>query len=206
LRRAALGVIQIMIDREWDVDLGALVDMVAEAQPVAVTPEVREALLVFLGGRLQAWLQDQDWATDVLAAVLAEQSTNPYRALTAVRELSQWVQHANWEHILDNFARCVRITRSEAEEFEIAPGVFAEPQERALYEAYTAAQSRLDGDGNVDAFLSAFEPMVPAIADFFDHVLVNADDRAVRENRIGLLQAIGSLQQGRADLSQLSGF
>ncbi len=48
--------------------------------------------------------------------------------------------------------------------------------------------------------------MVPAVSAFFDTVLVNADDEALRHNRLGLLQAISAMQHGRADLSHLSGF
>ena len=48
--------------------------------------------------------------------------------------------------------------------------------------------------------------MQPAISAFFDKVLVNADDAAVRRNRLGLLQSISAMQRGRADLSFLSGF
>ena len=60
-------------------------------------------------------------------------------------------------------------------------------------------------------FLSAFAPMLPAISAYFgtgkgDGVLVNTEDAAVRRNRIAQLQAISAMQQGRADLSQLSGF
>ncbi|MBA3870903.1 MAG: hypothetical protein H0X30_17310 [Anaerolineae bacterium] len=54
--------------------------------------------------------------------------------------------------------------------------------------------------------MSAFEPMLPAITDFFNKVMVNVEDQAVRKNRIGLLQAISAMQHGRADLSHLSGF
>jgi glycyl-tRNA synthetase len=206
LRRAALGVIQIMIDRRWDCDLAGLVDLVAAAQPIAVADEARRQVLEFIGGRLQVWLGDQGWAPDVLAAVLAEQAGNPYRALVAVRELTEWVKREDWTHILDSFARCVRITRAEPEQYTIDPAALVEPQERALYAAYQAAQGRLQAQDNVGAFLSAFVPVIPAVTDFFDHVLVNADDPVVRRNRLGLLQGISRMQRGRADLSQLSGF
>ena len=56
------------------------------------------------------------------------------------------------------------------------------------------------------AFLTAFEPMQPAIAAFFEKVLVNADDPKLRASRLGLLQAISALQNGRADLSAVNGF
>jgi glycyl-tRNA synthetase beta subunit len=48
--------------------------------------------------------------------------------------------------------------------------------------------------------------MLPAITDFFDHVMVNVEDETTRSNRLGLLQAISALPSGRADLSCLSGF
>jgi glycyl-tRNA synthetase beta chain len=116
------------------------------------------------------------------------------------------VQRPDWTPILDSFARCVRITRSEAQIYEVDAATLQEPQESALFEAYQAAREKLAANGNVDAFLSAFEPMVPAVTAFFDHVLVNAEDETLRRNRIGLLQAISQMQQGRADLGHLSGF
>ena len=58
----------------------------------------------------------------------------------------------------------------------------------------------------MDDFLSAFEPVVPVIQAYFEEVMVHAEDRAVRENRLGLLQAVAALARGRADLSQLTGF
>ncbi len=206
LRRAALGIIQIMIDRQWDADLTLLVDQVAAAQPVEVSDQARRQVLEFIGGRLQVWLADQGWAADVLAAVLAEQSANPYRALVAAQELTEWVKRPDWASILDSFARCVRITRGESAQHEVAPAALAEPQEKALYEVYQNAAAQLDNTGSVDAFLSAFEPIIPQVTDFFDHVMVNVEDETVRHNRLGLLQAISRMQQGRADLSQLSGF
>ena len=54
--------------------------------------------------------------------------------------------------------------------------------------------------------MAAFEQMVPAVTDFFDHVLVHADDTQVRNNRIALLQLISGMQEGRADLSELDNF
>jgi glycyl-tRNA synthetase len=206
LRRSALGIIQIMTDRQWDTDLHVLIDLVASAQPVQVSAEARQQVLDFIGGRLQVWLGDQGWAADVLAAVLAEQSSNPYRARVGVEELTEWIKRPNWEAVLDSFARCVRITRSETEHYMIDPAALADPQEKTLYEAYQSAAEGLDKHGNVGAFLRVFEPMIPAVTGFFDHVMVNVEDARLRRNRLALLQAIGSLQTGRADLSLLSGF
>jgi glycyl-tRNA synthetase beta subunit len=81
-----------------------------------------------------------------------------------------------------------------------------EQVERDLYAVYQSAAGQLDGSGNVDAFLNAFMPVVPVIQRFFDGVMVNADDPKVRQNRLGLLQALAALAHDRADLSKLAGF
>ncbi len=206
LRRAALGVIQILVANKLDVDLRAAIELVALQQPVEVSPEARADVLDFIGGRLRAWVEEQDWPRDVIAAVLAEQSANPHRALQGIEQLSRWVQRKDWEPILDNFARCVRITRAEETVYAVNPDSLSEPQEKHLYAAYQQAADKLNAGDNVDAFLTAFAPIVPVIADFFDHVMVNVEDERTRQNRLGLLQAISAMQRGRADLSYLSGF
>jgi glycyl-tRNA synthetase len=75
-----------------------------------------------------------------------------------------------------------------------------------LLAAYNTAAERLDISANVDAFLTAFAPVVPVIQRYFEGVMVHTDNRKVRQNRLGLLQAIAALAHGRADLSQLAGF
>jgi glycyl-tRNA synthetase len=206
LRRAAQGIVQIVANKGLSVNLGEAIEIAASAQPIEVDGAVRLQVLEFIAGRLRSWLDEQGWRPDVLAAVLAEQAANPYRALIGVRELSDWVQREDWNAILDGFARCVRITRGLDTIYSVEPARFIEPQERALYEAYQTAVAKLTDEGNVGEFLAAFEPMLPTIKAFFDEVLVMAEDAAVRENRLGLLQAISAMQHGRADLSHLSGF
>jgi glycyl-tRNA synthetase len=206
LRRSALGIVQIVANKAIDVNLASALAIAARLQPIEASEQTRTQVLDFIGGRLRSWLEDQNWRHDVAAAVLAEQAANPHRALQGIRELSAWVQRPNWEQILDSFARCVRITRSEATVYEVKPEHFTEPEESALWQVYQAAAAKLVGSSNVDEFLSAFEPMLPAITAFFDKVLVMAEDPAERQNRLGLLQAISAMQRGRADLSALSGF
>ena len=58
----------------------------------------------------------------------------------------------------------------------------------------------------MDDFLNAFVPMISAVNEFFEKVLVMADDKSLKENRLGLLQRIAALSNGVADLSKLEGF
>lgn len=205
LRRAALGVVQVLVNSGMDADLRQMIHTAADAQPITVTDEQRAALMAFMQGRIEVWLLDQNWPHDVVMAVLAEQSYNPAQAVVGVEQLSQWVQRDDWTEILDGFARCVRITRDKPA-YSVNAELFKEAAESELYAAYQTAAATLGDGGNVDAFLTAFVPMLPAVTRFFDDVLVMDKDDAVRENRLGLLQAVSSLAAGRADMSELSGF
>jgi glycyl-tRNA synthetase len=206
LRRAALGIVQILLGHNIDLDLYEAVGRTAAAQPIAVSAETQDEVVKFIAGRLDVWLHEQNWPHHAIAAVLVEQGHNPACALQGITELVDWMQRADWPLILDNYARCVRITRPEPETYSVNPALFETEIEHELLSAYQAATDQLDGGGNVDAFLAAFLPVVPVIQRYFEEVLVHAPDRAVRQNRLGLLQAVAGLAQGRADLSELAGF
>ena len=206
LRRNTLGIIRILVEGEISVDLRKLIERVSQQQPVEVDSETRQQVQAFSTARLQNWLGETfDFKPDVVNAVLAEQAHNPYRALQGIKQLATRVQGDNWESILDSFARCVRITRDEKPK-QMNPDLLREPQESALYAAYQAAAAKHCSNHNVDKLLAAFESMVPAVTEFFDNVLVHIDDRALRDNRLALLQLISGMQNGRADLSELENF
>ena len=110
------------------------------------------------------------------------------------------------ELILDSFARCVRITRDLEEKYEVDPTLFKEKDEKKLGEAVTKAGSVEQVPGDMVGFLKIFEPLVPQITNFFDNVLVMDEDPKIRENRLGLLQAISNLAEGVVDMTRLEGF
>ena len=206
LRRAALGIVRILVEARLSVDLRLAIEKVARAQPVDVGLDVQTQVLEFVTGRLDSWLGDKlTVPRDVISAVLVEQAPNPYSAVQGIESLAVWVNRAEWESILDSIARCARITRNE-EAQSLVPELLVEPQEISLFQACSSSLVSLDKNDNIGGFLAAFEQMVPAVTDFFDHVLVHADDTQVRNNRIALLQLISGMQEGRADLSELDNF
>ena len=252
LRRTTLGIVQILVDGDIEVDLRRAIQLVAASQPVEVGPGIERQVFDFIGARLAAWLGDEHGCRpDVIRAVLKAQAHNPAGAVRGVKELSQWVSRGDWEEILDSFARCARMTAKE-ETQDLRPELLDESQERALHQAFKKASAQIadmvtqsaseasaevadmvtqsarkasaqiadmvtrpaseasaevaDMVGNVGDFLEAFEKMIPAIGDFFDHVLVHTDDVERRQNRIALLQKVSGMQDGRADLSELDNF
>jgi glycyl-tRNA synthetase len=226
LRRAAIGVVQPLIEHNISFDLRDAIKKAGELQPDSVkvvvqetagpiatnlfysvlSNEIQNQVLEFIAGRLSVVLKDAGYKYDVVDAVLAEQSFNPAASADAVKQLQKWVERKDWHEILPAFARCVRITRDQKQVFKVNPKNFVEKSEEALFKALEKAEAASRQEGSVDDFLNAFVPMIPTVNEFFDKVLVMADDKVLRENRLGLLQRITALSNGVADLSKLEGF
>ncbi len=204
LRRAAIGVVQPLIEHAMEFDLALAVQKSAKTQPLEVKEEVQKQISEFITGRLKVVLSDMGFKHDVVEAVLAAQSNNPAGTVRAVKQLSAWVGREDWSKTLDGFARCVRITRDQKEVFKVNEKLFADKEEKDLF---AAVQKTADKQpSTVDEFLEIVTRLIPSITAFFDKVLVMAEDKAVKENRLGLLQKIASLANGIADLSKLEGF
>ena len=206
LRRAALGVVQNLIGREVSLDLRAALREAAALLPVPADEAAQTAVLDFIVGRLRALLLEQGYRYDVVEAVLAERGHDPYLAVRTVADLARWVSRDDWMDLLNAYARCVRITREFVEVFPVHPERFVEEATRALYDAYQQAAALVSPDSTVDELFTAFQPMIPVINRFFDDVLVMCEDRARRENRLGLLQRIAALPEGIVDLRKMEGF
>ena len=139
-------------------------------------------------------------------AVLVAQSHNPAGAVRAVKQLSVYVAAPDWSTTLPAYARCVRITRDQAQVYPVDPAALADAAEQALYAALLKAESAVRSASSLDGCMQAFLPVIPAINHFFEAVMVMSYDPAVRSNRLGMLQRIAALPQGVADLSKLEGF
>jgi len=206
LRRAAIGIVQPLIEHNLDVDLRAAIEKSAAGQPIPVSDEVRTQTLEFIAGRLKVVLNDAGNKYDVVEAVLAAQSNNPAGCARAVKQLEQWVKRPDWTPILDGYARCVRIVRSQTVDGGqsiVDEGRLVEPAEKALAQALKSVNGQ---PPTVDELLSSVESLIPAITAFFDKVLVMDKDEAIKQNRLALVGQIASLSAGIADLSKLEGF
>jgi glycyl-tRNA synthetase len=207
LRRAAIGVVQPLIELDVDFDLEEAVRKSAKTQPIDVSADTQKRILDFIAGRLKVVLNDTGYRYDVVDAVLAEQSANPAAAARAVAQLSAWVGREDWSTILPGYARCVRILRSQSEDVakrKVDESRFMEAQEKELH---AAIRKTVHGrPSTVEEFLSIIVKLIPSINEFFDKVLVMAEDEKVRQNRLSLVGQIANLSHGLADLSKLEGF
>lgn len=205
MRRAAVGVVQLLLGARQSLDLRQFIAAAATLQPVEVSASGPGETLTFIQGRLKVVLQEQGLRYDVVDAALLAQGHDPYAAQVAAQQLTAWMARSDWAALLAAYARCVRITRKETQPYAVDPAVFETEAERTLWQALQQAEAA-QASKTVTGFFTAFVPLVPAISAFFEAVLVMADDPAVRAARLGLLQRIAAMADRVIDLSVVEGF
>lgn len=206
LRRTALGLVQLLIEKQISFDVRQGLEAAAKLQPVEVKPELIETAAEFVAGRLHGLLLDKGFRYDVVDAV--EQVNGDYPAVAAQQAgvLSAWVARDDWGTILPAYSRCLRMTRDLEQEFAIDSNLLVEPEDQILFEALLRAQQNLEDEPGFETALVQIEQLVPVINEFFDKVLVMVEDEALRNSRLGMLQTIAGLLKPFADISRLEGF
>jgi glycyl-tRNA synthetase len=206
LRRAALGLLQLLVEKRINLALPEALSLAAERLPIEVTEEALRDVTDFITRRFQGYLRDLGYRYDLVDAVLAELSYDPYAALQALQTLAPRAEAGDWDALLDAYARCVRITRDQPARYAVDRRALTLEAELALYEAQAQASARLAAQPDMAMLLAMLDGLVPVITRFFEDVLVMDKDEALRRNRLGLLQSISALTEGIVDLSLVEGF
>jgi len=217
LRRAAIGVLRIVLEKRLDVDLAALIDAAVRAQPV---PEVA-ANPAAIGGELYAYVMErlraqyvEDPASGVsvemFEAVLATQPASPLDFDARLRALVAFLKGPDAASLTAANKRSANILKkSEAGPLAgVRPELLREDAERALHAAVEEVRGPVEAAlvrRDYAAALELLSTLRPRIDTFFDRVLVNDPDAALRANRFGLLGELRALFTRIADLSRLPG-
>jgi len=206
LRRAALGLVQILAEREISVSLREAFRAAASLLPMEVSETKLDTVHEFVAQRLRSWLLDLGYRYDLVDAALAERADNPHDALDTVRSLSEWVERPEFAALLTAYSRPSRIVRAYTTVFPLHPELFTEAAEQELYRAMQVARDQRVSVRDVDGLMAILSPLAEPIATFFDHVFVMVEEQEVRENRLALLQRIAELPKGIVDLTRVLGY
>ena len=213
LRRAALGVIRILIEKSLDVDLAEAAKAAIVQQPATGADHgaLREELYDFLVDRLRRYYLDQDAGitTEMFEAVRAKRPaslTDFDQRLKAVAAFSRLEPAASLAAANKRTANILRQAEYR-DEGKLDKTLFSDAAETALYESVEAAQQSvrplLEKRAYTDALTQLAELRQP-VDTFFDEVMVMTDDEAVRQNRLALLSELRTLFLDIADISRLT--
>ncbi len=207
LRRAALGIVHNLLTAEAEFDIQRGLAAAAALQPVPVSEDALVETRSFIERRLQGVLIDLGFASDVVDAVLAVRGDNPYQAHQACLAMREMISQPWWSEAFTAYARCVRITRALSEQFALNPGAYVEPVEHELHSAYNASAAALALAADPALALGEeLQRLQGPINQYFEQVLVNANEETLRQARLALVQQIAELPAAVADLSKLQGF
>ena len=208
LRRAALGALRIIVEKNLPLDLEDLVKKSAALFGDKLTNQNVVADVVdFMLGRFRAWYQDEGIAVDVIQAVLARRPTRPADFDARVRAVSHFRTLDSAEALAAANKRVSNIlAKADAAIGEINLTACVEPAEKALAEAVLALRTEVQpliAKGDYTAVLDKLANLRAPVDSFFDNVMVNAEDPALRQNRLAILNTLQDLFLQVADISVL---
>lgn len=206
LRRAALGLVELLVARDIDLDLRFAIHHAAVIQPVPVSADVEQIVLNFVVRRLEQWLLDRGQRHDLVQAVISTRSHKPALAVRTLEELAQLVDTERFQNIFTAYARATRIARNQAVAGTVNVELFQQTEEHELWTAYNTARESLHDEMLITALIDALDPLVVPIHNFFDKVFVMVEDEDVRLNRLALLQNIAKLPEGIINFAVIRGF
>ena len=212
LRRAAIGVLRIVTELSLPLDLETLVSKAIDVYGDKLTnAETQSQVVDFVLGRFTALLQDQTIAIDVIQAVAARRPTKPADYLARVHAVDKFRALEEAEALAAANKRVANILAKQNVEVtdtvNIDESLLAEEAEKALYVELKAAQKEVDiavPSQDYTRILTALATLRNVIDNFFDNVMVMADDEAVKNNRLALLSLLRQLFLTTADISILA--
>lgn len=213
LRRAALGIIRILVEHQLDLDLLPILEFsVNDYATLISNTETIPLILNFIQERLRSWYQDQDIASSLFSAVIAVQATNPHdihRRIHAVKTFSQLSQALNLSIANKRVSHLLAKAQDTDSDFAskvIDPTYFENDAEKELarqLEMKNNLVMKLYQSKKYDEVLLELAKLHEPVNDFFDKVMVMSEDKTQRQNRLLLLTQLRALFLQVADIALL---
>jgi glycyl-tRNA synthetase beta chain len=209
LRRSAIGILQIMLDREYRFSLRELVDRsvaLLAGKLNRSAEEVAAEVLEFIRLRFLHLLTGQGFPQDVVDAVLAVSADDPVDALRRIQALDALRQEADFEPLAVAFKRVVNIIKGGLDQ-TVAVTLFEAPCEQALLTALQDVEQgfrQAVAGGDYARALRTVATLRGPVDALFDGVMVMAPEQRVRDNRLALLTSVARLFQGIADFARIA--
>lgn len=209
LRRAALGLIRIMIEKELDLDLQYLIEASLNLHPkVESSPELVNAIYDFIISRLKAYYADQGISAEAFEAVRVCRPAHPIdfsKRIDAVRAFAALPEAESLSAANKRIQNILRKIEGEWPQ-EVDSSLFEQAVETQLWQAIEALREQVSSqiaDRNYTQALTTLAQIREPVDQFFDQVMVMAEDEALKRNRLAMLNQIHQLFLAVADISRL---
>jgi glycyl-tRNA synthetase beta chain len=208
LRRQALGIINIILAKNYPLELNDLIEKsisILGNKMKRKPEEIKTDVLEFFKGRLENQLISQGHPYDVVDAVLTVDTSDLVRAFNKIEAMENFKTHEDFEPLAIAFKRVGNIIK-DFKDGSVDVSLFETDEEKDLYEAFLSinetARAYLDQGKDQEALIEMARLRKP-VDNFFDTVLVMAEDEKIRVNRLSLLENISQLFYRVADFSKI---
>jgi glycyl-tRNA synthetase beta chain len=206
LRRAAIGILRILLDRGYHLSLAGALAETQRTLAGAVKGDVAPQVTEFLRGRIRA-LWGEEFAGDLVEAVLSAGFDDVVDARKRLQALAEVKSRPDFLPLAVAFKRVANI-QEKAGGAAAAPdtALFREDAEGRLHDVLTRVKSRVGAEKQARNYVAALRGIAdikPAVDEFFEKVLVMADDDAIRRNRLALMREVSSLFSDLADFRKI---
>lgn len=211
LRRQALGVVRILVEKSLSLDLGDLLQLARSQFPAGIVAEsVAQDLMVFIADRLRPWLREQGFEANEIEAVLALGVTRLDQLLPRLKALKAFRRLPEAEALAAANKRIRNILKQAGGKPRdgVDASLLREDAERVLAEQVNARRAEVEPlfvKGDFEAALRSLASLRGPVDTFFDKVMVMVEDESLKQNRLALLNSLSNLFLGAADISRLQG-
>jgi glycyl-tRNA synthetase beta chain len=210
LRRQALGIIRIILEKKYPL---SLIELIEESERQLrgkmerPLEEVKQEVLEFFRVRYQNLLLDKGYPFDVIEAAISVSfgelldAQHRIDALKAARALK------DFESVLIGFKRAMNILKGYSSRKEVDLSLLSEAAEKSLHQCFLRAREKIElhlTQRSYESAIAEMTQMKKPIDEFFDRVMVMVEDEKIRNNRLALLNEIGQLFLEIADFSKLT--
>lgn len=210
LRRQALGIINIILDKNLKLSLNELLDFAlyiyVEEKGLAFDyNRVKNDIKEFFDGRIKSMFIEIGIRYDIVDAVLTSDVDDIVDLKLRAEKLNEWINKEGFNEILTAFNRVITLA-SKCEEYNVNKEIFKEEQERKLYEVYNDIEEKVIASINRKEYDKALDEMLilkKPIDSFFDNVMVMVENEELKNNRLALLKKISDLMLRICDLSKI---
>ena len=207
LRRQALGILSILLDRKLSVNLNNLINAALDnySNLEFNKEEVASQIVEFFVERVKNLFKDLGIRYDVIDAVLNNNLDDISDIHTRALELNRWLQKDELVEMLTAFNRVATLAEKATTDI-VKENLLKEDAEIKLYNGFKEIKSNVESlllDKKYNEALDAFATLRPLVDNLFDNVMVMDKDEAIKENRLGLLKQIYSTMLTICDLSKI---
>ncbi|MFP3721217.1 glycine--tRNA ligase subunit beta [Niallia circulans] len=206
LRRQATGIVQTLIDKNWNISIEQLVELAIQAIENASKvsgQELVDSVLSFFKLRVKYILQEQGIRYDMIDAVLAEKIGGAASVLRKAKVLELHKDDANFKEGIEALSRIINISNKAVTVSAVDSSLFENEYESDLYNRFTAVKEKINTKVEEKEYFELLFSLQEAISAYFDHTMVMADNEKIKENRLNLMVEIAAYIKGFASVNEI---